>query len=110
MSSMRMKTKLSGACFCARSIGAAASVERKVRRESIGEFYDRRSAARGGLISANLGRTPQLPARGVHSAETLDECLDGIDGVFLVWTAPPAAVSSALERILRRRRSSLALS
>ncbi|HME07603.1 MAG TPA: NAD(P)H-binding protein [Bryobacteraceae bacterium] len=34
--------------------------------------------------------------------ETLDACLDGIDAVFLVWTAPPATVAPALERIARR--------
>ena len=31
---------------------------------------------------------------------TLDACLDGIDAVFLVWTALPAAVPPALDRIL----------
>jgi uncharacterized protein YbjT (DUF2867 family) len=36
--------------------------------------------------------------------ETLDGCLDGIDAVFLVWTAPPAAVARALERITNRVR------
>src|ERR1700730_15001960 len=33
--------------------------------------------------------------------ETLDGCLDGIDAVFLVWTAPAAAVAPALERIAK---------
>ena len=33
--------------------------------------------------------------------ETLDACLDGIDTVFLVWTAPPDAVGPALERIAK---------
>jgi uncharacterized protein YbjT (DUF2867 family) len=37
-------------------------------------------------------------------AETLDKCLEGIDAVFLVWTAPPAAVAPALERIARHTR------
>ncbi len=32
-------------------------------------------------------------------AETLDRSLDGVDAVFLVWTAPPAAAAPALERI-----------
>jgi uncharacterized protein YbjT (DUF2867 family) len=34
--------------------------------------------------------------------ETLDACLDGIDAVFLVWTAPAAAAAPALERIGKR--------
>src|SRR5258708_35665455 len=42
--------------------------------------------------------------------ETLDECLDGIDAVFLVWTAPPAAVTPALERIAKHARRIVFLS
>lgn len=42
--------------------------------------------------------------------ETLDECLDGADAVFLVWTAPPAAITPALERIARRARRIVFLS
>jgi uncharacterized protein YbjT (DUF2867 family) len=42
--------------------------------------------------------------------ETLDECLDGIDTVFLVWTAPPAAVAPALERIAKHARRIVFLS
>ncbi len=33
--------------------------------------------------------------------ETLDPCLNGIDTVFLVWTAPAAAAAPALERIAK---------
>jgi uncharacterized protein YbjT (DUF2867 family) len=33
--------------------------------------------------------------------ETLDGCLEGVDVVFLVWTAPPTAVALALERIAK---------
>ena len=36
--------------------------------------------------------------------ETLDGCLDGIDTVFLVWTAQPDAITPALERIMRHAR------
>src|SRR5271169_3995103 len=42
--------------------------------------------------------------------ETLDACLDGIDTVFLVWTAPPATVAPALERIVRHTRRIVYLS
>jgi uncharacterized protein YbjT (DUF2867 family) len=42
--------------------------------------------------------------------ETLDGCLDGIDSVFLVWTAPRTAVDAALERIARRVRRIVFLS
>lgn len=36
--------------------------------------------------------------------ETLDRCLDDCDGVFLVWTAPPAALEGALQRIAKPGR------
>ncbi len=42
--------------------------------------------------------------------ETLDECLDGVDAVFLVWRAPPDAVVPALERIVRHARRIVFLS
>jgi uncharacterized protein YbjT (DUF2867 family) len=42
--------------------------------------------------------------------ETLDECLNEIDAVFLVWTAPPAAVAPALERIVKHARRIVFLS
>jgi uncharacterized protein YbjT (DUF2867 family) len=42
--------------------------------------------------------------------ETLDECLDGIDTVFLVWTAPPATVAAVLERIAKHARRIVFLS
>jgi hypothetical protein len=29
--------------------------------------------------------------------DTLDECLHGVEAVFLLWTTPPAAAGSALE-------------
>jgi len=40
---------------------------------------------------------------------TLDAALDGVDAVFLVWTAPRPAVASALERIAGRVRRIVAL-
>jgi uncharacterized protein YbjT (DUF2867 family) len=42
--------------------------------------------------------------------ESLDECLDGVDAVFLVWTAPPAAIPPALERIAKQARRIVLLS
>src|SRR5262249_53199877 len=42
--------------------------------------------------------------------ETLERCLDGIDAVFLVWTAPPAAVVPALERVAKHARRIVFLS
>jgi len=42
--------------------------------------------------------------------ENLDACLDGIDAVFLVWTAPPTTVVPVLERIAKHARRIVFLS
>jgi uncharacterized protein YbjT (DUF2867 family) len=64
----------------------------------------------GGNLVRVLSRNPQpasVPddveiARGDLSApETLDESLEGVETVFLVWVAPFAAAAPALERIAR---------
>jgi len=46
----------------------------------------------------------------LSSPESLDGCLDGIDAVFLVWTAPPAAFGPALEQIAKHARRIVYLS
>jgi len=57
--------------------------------------------------SATLARNPHTAGLPPHVdvvrgdlalPETLDECLDGIDTVFLVWTAPQAAAGSRFWR------------
>ena len=42
--------------------------------------------------------------------ESLDPCLEGIDTVFLVWTAPPATVAPAIERFAQYARHIVFLS
>ena len=37
-------------------------------------------------------------------AEALDECLDGVDAVFLVWTAPGGTAPAVVDRIARHAR------
>lgn len=75
---------------------AAASVQVRalVRNPSATRFPPQVEVVRGDLT---------LP-------ETLDPCLDGIDTVFLVWTAPAAAVGPALERIVGHARRIVLLS
>ena len=77
-----------------------------------------RLAARGAQIRA-LARNPGTASfppqvhvvRGdLTVADTLNRCFDGIDTVFLVWTAPPAAVAPALERIVKRAQRIVFLS
>ena len=85
---------------------------------TVGRQVLSRLAATGAQVRA-LARNPdaaRLPpqvevVRGdLTLPETLDGCLDGIDTVFLVWTAPPAAVAPALERIAKHARRIVFLS
>jgi len=52
--------------------------------------------------SANLPHDVEVVRGDLSAPETLDECLEGVDAVFLVWVAPIAAAAAALERIASR--------
>ncbi len=60
--------------------------------------------------SACFPREVELVRGDITLPETLDSCLDGIDAVFLVWTAGPGTVAPALERIARKARCIVFLS
>ena len=67
------------------------------------------AGARVRVLSRRAEPAPVPPGVDVVSGDltrpdTLDPALDGIDAVFLVWTAPPAAVDAALARIAIRGR------
>jgi uncharacterized protein YbjT (DUF2867 family) len=49
--------------------------------------------------SANLPHDVEVVRGDLSVPETLDECLHGVDAVFLVWVAPLAPAARALERI-----------
>ena len=49
--------------------------------------------------AVNLPADVDLVRGDVTAPDTLDACLNGIDTVFLVWTAPLAAAAPALERV-----------
>jgi uncharacterized protein YbjT (DUF2867 family) len=85
---------------------------------TIGRQVLSRLATTGAQVRA-LARNPgaaRLPSqvevvRGdLTLSETLGGCLDGIDTVFLVWTAPAAAVAPVLERIAKHARRIVFLS
>jgi uncharacterized protein YbjT (DUF2867 family) len=66
-----------------------------------------------------LARNPERAALPSHVEvvrgdlnvpESLDDCLEGIDAVFLVWCAPAIAAGPAMERILRRTQRIVFLS
>jgi len=77
-----------------RLVAAGAQVRALVRNPDAAQLPPQVEVVRGDLI---------LP-------ETLDSCLEGIDTVFLVWTAPAAAVAPALERIAKHARRIVFLS
>ena len=85
---------------------------------TVGRQVLSRLAATGMQVRA-LARNPgaaRLPpqvevVRGdLTLPDTLDACLDGIETVFLVWTATAAAVAPALERIAKYARRIVFLS
>jgi uncharacterized protein YbjT (DUF2867 family) len=52
--------------------------------------------------AADFSSTVEVIQGDLTVPDTLDRCLKGVDSVFLVWTAPGAAVDAALERITTR--------
>lgn len=51
--------------------------------------------------NARFPRQVEVVRGDLTLPENLDACLDGIDSVFLVWTAPPATSGAVLERIAK---------
>ena len=60
--------------------------------------------------AVRLPRQAEVVRGDLTLPETLDSCLKGIDTVFLVWTAPAAAVGPAFGRIAKRVRRIVFLS
>jgi uncharacterized protein YbjT (DUF2867 family) len=52
--------------------------------------------------AANLPARAEIASGDLTMPDTLDGCLEGVDAVFLVWSAPAAAAAPALERIAKR--------
>jgi len=81
-------------------IGATGTVGRQVVSQLPATGVRVRALARNPQ-AADLPPHVDVVQGDLTLPETLDECLDGIDAAFLVWTAPPAAVVPVLERIVR---------
>ena len=90
-------------------IGATGTVGRQVVAQLAAMRVPLRALARHPQ-AVRLPAGIEIVAGDLTVPETLDRCLDGIDAVFLVWTAPPDAVASALERIARHARRIVYLS
>jgi uncharacterized protein YbjT (DUF2867 family) len=90
-------------------IGATGNIGRQVVSQL------RASGAQVRALTRNSHAAPFPPqvevVRGDLSLpDTLDECLKGVDAVFLVWLAPAEAVVPALERIANHARRIVFLS
>src|ERR1700733_8041800 len=84
-------------------IGATGTVRRQVVSRLAATGKQVRAMTRN-PGAARLSPQVEVVRGDLTLPETLDGCLDGIDMVFLVWTAPPAAVVPALERITKHAR------
>jgi uncharacterized protein YbjT (DUF2867 family) len=90
-------------------IGATGTVGRQiVSRLAAADTQVRAIACNPG--AARLPSQVEVVRGDLTLPETLNGCLDGIDTVFLVWTAPPSAVAPALERIAKYARRIVFLS
>jgi len=79
-------------------IGATGTVGRQVGSQLAVAGAPVRAMARN-TEAANLPSQVHVVRGDLTVPETLEACLDGIDTVFLVWTAPPTTVAAALQRI-----------
>jgi len=90
-------------------IGATGNIGRQV----LSQFLATEAQVRALMRDPDAARLPpqvEVVRGDLTLPETLDRCLDGIDTVFLVWTAPSAAVAPALERIAKHARRIVFLS
>ena len=90
-------------------IGATGNVGRQVVSQLTAMGVRVRAMARN-PDAAVLPPQVEVVRGDLTLPETLDGCLDGIDTVFLVWVAPPAAVDPALKRIAKHARRVVFLS
>jgi uncharacterized protein YbjT (DUF2867 family) len=90
-------------------IGATGTIGRQVASQLAATGAQVRAMARN-PGAAQLPLQVEVVCGDLTLPETLDGCLDGIDTVFLVWTAPAAAVAPALELITKRARRIVYLS
>ena len=89
--------------------GATGNVGGKVLAQLIAAGAPVRALVRNPQ-GARLPPQAEIVRGDFTQPDTLDACLAGIDTIFLVWTAAPAAAAPALDRITRRARRIVFLS
>ncbi len=90
-------------------IGGTGTIGRQVLSQLVTTGAQVRALARN-PGAARLPLQVEVIRGDLTLSETLNACLDGIDTVFLVWTAPAVAVVPALERITKQARRIVFLS
>ena len=90
-------------------IGGSGTVGRQVVSRLVATGAQVRALARN-PGAARLPQQVEVVRGDLTLPETLDACLEGMQTVFLVWTAPAAAVAPALERIAKHARRIVFLS
>jgi uncharacterized protein YbjT (DUF2867 family) len=90
-------------------IGATGTVGRQVVAQLMSSDVQIRALVRN-PDAARLPRQVEVMQGDLTIPETLDNCLIGVDTIFLVWTAPPSAVIPALERIAKHAQRIVYLS
>ncbi|MGA2147712.1 MAG: NAD(P)H-binding protein [Bryobacteraceae bacterium] len=90
-------------------IGATGNVGRHVASQLAATRANVRALVRK-PDAARLPAQIEVVRGDLTVPETLDASLDGADALFLVWTAPSAAVGPALERIVEHTRRIVFLS
>lgn len=90
-------------------IGGAGTVGREVVSQLPAKGVRVRALVRN-PVAARLPPQVEVVQGDLTVPESLEGPLQGIDAVFLVWTAPPAAVAPALDRIASHARRIVFLS
>jgi uncharacterized protein YbjT (DUF2867 family) len=83
--------------------GATGQIGRQVVSQLRGTGCRIRAMSRNPLC-ANLPADVEIVRGDLSAPNTLDACLNGIDSVFLVWSAPLAPAEPVLERIAAHAR------
>src|SRR4051794_22224155 len=90
-------------------IGGTGNIGRQVLSQLAATGVSVRALVRN-PNNASLPPNVEVVCADLTLAHTLDKALDGVDAVFLLWLAPPAAVTPALQRIVKQARRIVFLS
>lgn len=90
-------------------VGGTGTVGRQVVLQLAGSGAEVRAMTRNSG-AAGFPEGVEVMRGDLTDPASLDDCLKGVDAVFLVWTAPEATAPAAIERIARHARRIVFLS